>query len=51
MDSRASYFFSVLRYVHGKPVQGHMNITFTYYYHGMEDVLYEDKMVSPGQIT
>lgn len=22
-----------------------MNITFTYYYHGMEDVLYEDRMV------
>lgn len=33
------------RYTYGKPVQGHMNITFLYYFHGMEDVLYEDRMV------
>lgn len=28
-----------------------MNITFTYYYHGMEDVLYEERMVGPRAIS
>lgn len=37
--------------MHGTPVQGHMNITFTYYYHGMEDVLYEERMVGSGSTT
>lgn len=48
--SGSSGCFCVSRYAYGKPVRGHMNITFLYYFHGTEDVLYEDRMVG-GLIT
>lgn len=35
----------ILRYMYGKPVQGHVNIMLHYYIHGAEDTLYEDKQV------
>lgn len=35
----------ILRYMYGKPVEGHVNIMLHYNIHGAEDSLYEDKQV------
>lgn len=36
---------SVHRYTYGRPVQGHLNMTFIYYFHGTRESSYEDREV------
>ncbi|XP_030577917.1 CD109 antigen [Archocentrus centrarchus] len=33
------------KYTYGKPVQGHLNITFIYYFHGTDESYYEDREI------
>uniref|UniRef100_UPI0037E8B219 CD109 antigen n=1 Tax=Semicossyphus pulcher TaxID=241346 RepID=UPI0037E8B219 len=38
--------FSVTaKYMYGKPVEGHVNVTFLHHIHGFEDVYYEDREI------
>uniref|UniRef100_A0A3Q0SE27 CD109 molecule n=1 Tax=Amphilophus citrinellus TaxID=61819 RepID=A0A3Q0SE27_AMPCI len=39
------WFHAVCLYTYGKPVQGHLNITFIYYFHGTDESYYEDREV------
>ena len=35
----------ILRYTYGKPVVGHLNLTFIHHFRGIDDVYSEDRMV------
>ncbi|XP_069579786.1 CD109 antigen [Brachyistius frenatus] len=37
--------FVTAKYTYGKPVQGHMNITFIHHFHGIDEAYYEDREI------
>lgn len=42
---RIIYDLSIHRYTYGKPVQGHLNMTLIYHFHGTVEFYYEDREV------